>query len=228
MPLLALFDVDGTLFVTHDELSGQATVGSLEEIFGVSLPDNPVARVNHAGQTSKRIAREILRMAGLEDGAIDEGLDRWCCRFAASYVELLAVADTNRWEVRPGTPEALERLTEAGLHLALLTGNPEPVARARMERLGLAGFFPEGQGAFGCESEERTDLLALARRRAGDWPAEETVAVGDTPVDVASAHEAGLRAVLIRSSRTGSQTPADADAVVGDMESLAETLLAWG
>ena len=37
-------------------------------------------------------------------------------------------------------------------HRALLTGNPEAVARARMKRLGLDTFFPDGEGAFGCQS----------------------------------------------------------------------------
>jgi phosphoglycolate phosphatase-like HAD superfamily hydrolase len=85
----------------------------------------------------------------------------------------------------------------AGDHLALLTGNPEPVARARLERLGLARFFPAGQAAFGCERESRGELIALARARAGDWPAERTVEVGDTAVDVSSAREAGIRSLRV-------------------------------
>ena len=44
MALLALFDVDGTFFLTPDELSRTAMVGSPEEIFGVSLPNDPVPR----------------------------------------------------------------------------------------------------------------------------------------------------------------------------------------
>jgi phosphoglycolate phosphatase len=93
--------------------------------------------------------------------------------------------------------EALERLEAAGHRLALLTGNPEPVARARLERLGLARFFPAGQGAFGCESESRGKLIALARARAGDWPADRTVEIGDTAVDVSSAREAGIQSLRV-------------------------------
>ena len=83
-----------------------------------------------------------------------------------------------------------------GMRLALLTGNPEPVARARMERLGLARFFPPGQGGFGCDAEERAALIETARRRAGGWPAGRTVAVGDTPRDGEAAREAGIRSIL--------------------------------
>src|SRR5213078_1263765 len=101
--------------------------------------------------------------------------------------------DTSRWEAGPGAHETI-----AGLeHPALLTGNPAAVAQARMERLGLASHFPPGQGAFGCEREQRTELFALARARAGDWPAEQTIAVGDTPLDVSSAHAAGCRSIAV-------------------------------
>ena len=93
-------------------------------------------------------------------------------------------------------PGALEAI--AGIpHRALLTGNPHAVAHARMQRLGLSRYFSKDDGAFGCEHEERTELFALARARAGEWPAERTMAVGDTPLDVASAQAAGCRCVAV-------------------------------
>jgi phosphoglycolate phosphatase-like HAD superfamily hydrolase len=71
------------------------------------------------------------------------------------------------------------------------------MARTRLERLGLERFFPQGQGAFGCERESRGELIALARARAGDWPADRTVEVGDTARDVSTAREAGIRSLLV-------------------------------
>lgn len=191
-PLLVLFDVDGTLFVTHDPLAGRALRETLNERFGVELPEDVLERVDHLGQTSLRIGRLVLRDAGLGDGEIDAGLEAWCTDFARRYLELLSDAGTSAWAAAPSAGDALAGLVAAGHHLALLTGNPEPVARARLERLGLARFFPAGQGAFGCESESRGELIARARARAGDWPSDRTVEVGDTAVDVRSAHEAGI------------------------------------
>ena len=181
MPLLVLFDMDGTLFLTHDALSGQALRETLEAHFGADLLEDAVERVPHAGQTSLKIARLVLHDAGLDDHALDDhaleaGLRDWCPEFAARYLELLGHADTSTWEAAPGAVAALSRLQAAGLRLALWTGNPEPMARARMKLLGLDGYFPEGQGAFGCDSESRSELLDLARERAGGWPAAETVA----------------------------------------------------
>jgi phosphoglycolate phosphatase len=196
-PLLVLFDVDGTLFLTHDPLNGRALRETLSEHFRVELPDDALERVDHDGQTSLRIGRLVLRDAGLAEGEIDAGLEAWCAEFAQRYLELLRDADTSGWAAAPDAGEALAGLVSAGHHLALLTGNPESVARARLERLGLARFFPAGQGAFGCERESRGELIALARARAGDWPADRTVEVGDTAVDVSSAREAGIRSLRV-------------------------------
>ena len=197
-PLLVLLDVDGTLFLTHDPLASRALRETLSERFRVELPEDALERVDHEGQTSLRIGRLVLRDAGLDAPE----LGPWCAEFAKRYLELLSDADTSDWQAASGAEESLARLQAAGQRLALLTGNPEPVARARLERLGLGRFFPAGQGAYGCEAESRAELIALARARAGDWPADRTVEVGDTAVDVSSARDAG-----IRSLRVGPDTP---------------------
>jgi phosphoglycolate phosphatase len=196
-PLLVLFDVDGTLFLTDDPLVGRALRQTLEERFEVELPEDPLERVDHEGQTALRIARLVLRDAGLDDRHIDAGLAPWCAELSRRYLELLEDADTSSWAAAPRAEETLARLEGADHRLALLTGNPEPVARARLERLGLARFFPSGQGAFGCERESRAELIGLARERAGGWPRETTVEVGDTASDASSAREAGVRSVLV-------------------------------
>ncbi len=207
MRLLVLFDVDGTLFLTHDPLAGQALHETLEERFGVRLPDDAIEHVDHEGQTSLRSARLVLEAAGVEAERVDDGLAEWCPRFAERYVELLAHTDTSGWRGAPGAEQALERLAAAGHRLVLLTGNPERMARARMERLGLAQFFEPGQGAFGCDAESRAELIELARTRAGAWPADATVEIGDTARDVSSAREAGIRSILVDHSGLAAVVP---------------------
>jgi phosphoglycolate phosphatase len=215
--LLVLFDVDKTLFVNSDPLMGQATTDAIETVWGLRLPGDAIRRVNHPGQTAMRITREILRAAGLSDAEIDAGLERWCKEASARYLELLAETDTSDWQAPEGTAEALAQIEQR----ALLTGNPEPVARARMERIGLAAFFPPGQGAFGCEHEERSELIEIARRRAGDWPREQTVLVGDTPADIAGARAAGI---FVIGFGTDQDALSGADAVIEGMNELPEAL----
>jgi phosphoglycolate phosphatase len=223
-PLLILFDVDGTLLMTSDPLMGQAVVETLEKLYAVALPADAIERVDHAGQTNKRIARLVLHAAGLDDEAVDARLDAWCVRSAERYLELLAGASTGDWQARPGSVDVLAALQEQGHRLALLTGNPEQAARARMERLGLARFFREGEGAFGCDGETRGALIDLARRRAGHWPAARTVEVGDTYRDVETAHAAGVRSVVFASGRVSRERLAEADALVETMPELLAVL----
>jgi phosphoglycolate phosphatase-like HAD superfamily hydrolase len=206
--LLALFDLDGTLFLTHDPLSGRALVATLEQVYGVQVPADAPANVEHRGLTAKRIGRNVLRNAGVADAAVDERLDTWCAAFAERYLELLADADTSGWEPRPGAAEGLARLEAAGV------------------RLGLERFFPPGEGAFGCEAEERGALLELARKRAGDWPASATAEIGDTPEDVSTAKAAGFRSIAVASPHTCDRAElAAADEIVDDMDGIVRALL---
>ncbi len=189
--MLVLFDVDKTLFMNSDPLMGLATTDAIATVWGRRLPGDAIRNVDHPGQTATRITRLLLQADGLADDEIDSGLGRWCEEASARYLELLAVADTSDWYASEGAAEAISQIE----HRALLTGNPEPVARARMELIGLNHLFPPGQGAFGCDAEDRPTLIDLARQRAGGWPREDTVAVGDTIADITGARAAGVRVI---------------------------------
>jgi phosphoglycolate phosphatase-like HAD superfamily hydrolase len=210
-----LFDVDGTLLLTHDEVYLEASRLALESVYGIYAegPDVP-------GDTATAHVRRALRSVPIPEAEIDAGLPRWCDSFSAHYVRLLAEADTSHWQLGPHAAEAAAAVE----HRALLTGNPSAVAHARMERLGLAELFPPGRGAFGCERENRIELFDLARARAGDWQPGQTVAVGDTPLDVSSAHAAGCRCIGVTTGRYGPEELADAEAVIGSLGELEAAL----
>ena len=167
--------------------------------------------------------RHLLLGEGLERDAIDAGLARWCDVFSERYVPLLERTPTPQWEAAPRAAETLDELAR-GHELGLLTGNPEPVARARMRRLALDRFFAPGTGAFGCEAEQRADLVRLARTRAGDPPLSEIVLVGDTPRDVEGAHEAGIRAIAVTTGEYGPAELTDADRVLAALAELPSAL----
>jgi phosphoglycolate phosphatase-like HAD superfamily hydrolase len=102
--------------------------------------------------------------------------------------------------------------------LGLLTGNYEQIARLKLGRAGLGGFFAPGQGAFGSDAEDRTALPPIARRRAGTlqapYPREQTIVIGDTPRDIACARADGLRCVAVASGPFGADALRGADVVV--------------
>ncbi len=220
--VLVLFDVDKTLFMNSDPLMGLATTDAIETVWGRRLADDAIKHVDHPGQTATRITRLLLRADGLLDEEIDPGMGHWCKEASDRYLELLAEADTSDWYASEGAAEAISQIE----HRALLTGNPEPVARARMERIGLNHLFPTGQGAFGCDAEDRPTLIDLARERAGDWPRESTVAVGDTIADITGAHAAGVRVVgFAPEGQRDELAGAGADVVIERMAELPGALV---
>ena len=212
-----LFDVDGTLLLTHDEVYVEAARSAMQEVFGTvaDAPDVP-------GDTATAHVRRALLGAGFADAEITAGLGDWCRNFSERYVRLLEESDTGCWKLAPCAAEAVIAVERR----ALLTGNPPAVAHARMDRLGLGPLFPPGQGAFGCEREARKELFGLARERAGDWPAGRTVAVGDTPLDVSSAHEAGCLSIGVATGAYGEADLSHADAVIADLGGLEAALAA--
>jgi phosphoglycolate phosphatase len=212
---LVLFDVDGTLLLSHDDVYFEANRDALIEVYGEApaAPDVP-------GETALAQARRALLGAGRGDDEIESGLADWCVVLSRRYLELLEITDTSQWDVARDAADALARIDRR----ALLTGNPEPIARARMECIGLADFFPVGQGAFGCERERRVQLVDLARQRAGDWPASRTVSVGDTPLDVETAHAAGVRVVAVTTGSYDASAVSGADAVIERLAELPDAI----
>ena len=83
---------------------------------------------------------------------------------------------------------------------SLLTGNIEANAALKVSAFGLERWLDFEVGAYGSDPhEERSDLVAVARERAAAKYGEPTgaVLVGDTPLDVRAAREAGARAVAV-------------------------------
>jgi phosphoglycolate phosphatase-like HAD superfamily hydrolase len=94
----------------------------------------------------------------------------------------------------------------------------------KLERAGLEHYFPGGQGAFGSDAEDRTDLPPIARRRAGaerrPYPRARTVVVGDTPNDIACAHADSLRCVAVTTGPFSAEDLRRADVVLSGLHEL--------
>ena len=186
--LLLLWDIDGTLLQYGGAREhAAALIQAVGEAHGLDLPADAVQRIRPMGKTDRRIARELL-------GGADPGED-WIAR----VWELYQQADLSRLRqgAMPGAEDALRRAAEAGHVNALLTGNIEPVAHHKLAAAGLGEWFARGQGAFGSDAEDRRELVPIARERAGGWPAERTVVIGDAPGDVECALADGAVAVAL-------------------------------
>ena len=156
--------------------------------------------VDYAGRTDAAITRDLLMLAGVAAEAIDERWEEVKTAAAVAYARLCPEDLSDR--VAPGMVELLDELSArtGDFRLSLVTGNLEPIARLKLHRAGLGDYFARGQGAFGSDSEDRTELPAVARRRAGKgdpYPRTHTAVIGDTPLDIACARADGVRAVAV-------------------------------
>ena len=222
MAVLLLFDIDGTLLGSAARAHSQALHAALEAVHGVDTAslERPFSP---AGRTDAEIARGLLLAAGVSARRIDERADdvrEECCRI---YAELCppSLAD----KVLPGVAELLHWLSGVDrVRLSLVTGNFEPVARLKLSRAGLGHHFPAGQGGFGSDSEDRTDLPPIARRRAGNdgvsYPRERTIVIGDTPRDIACARVDGLRCFAVATGPFEASFLTEADAAVANAAGL--------
>jgi phosphoglycolate phosphatase len=224
---LLLFDVDGTLVGRATDAHARALHEALREIHGVDSSRLETG-MTFAGRTDGEIARLYLLAAGLSAARIDEraaDVRAVCCeRYAA-----LCPPDLSEF-VLPGVLELLTWLAShsSGPRLALLTGNYEAVARLKLARAGVGRFFQSGQGAFGSDSEDRTVLPEIARRRAGSlghpFPRARTIIIGDTPRDIACARADGLRCFAVASGASAFEELGGADSLAADAFELREQL----
>jgi phosphoglycolate phosphatase-like HAD superfamily hydrolase len=186
--LLVLWDIDGTLVRT----AGHGR-HAFEEAFRAVVGREPEP-VDFAGRTDRQIVEIMLGGRGGDD--------------APRILEELAGALQQRKEVMaaegyayPGVPEVLEALHRRDdVIQSLLTGNIQANAVVKVSAFGLERWLDFDVGAYGSDPhDERSDLVAVARERAAAKYGEPTgaVLVGDTPLDVRAAQDAGARSVAV-------------------------------
>jgi phosphoglycolate phosphatase len=224
--VLVLFDIDGTLLLRAHVEHRHALADAVREVWGVT--DAGPAAVPAAGRTDGEIAREICLLGGVSADRIAAGAADFRAACGRAYARRCPPDLRDR--LAPGVERVLGDLAaREGVRLSLVTGNLEAVARLKLERAGLGGFFAAGQGGFGSDAEDRTELPPIARRRAGDdgvgYPRARTVVVGDTPNDIACARADGVRCVAVATGPFGADALGAADAVVDGLVALPDVLL---
>jgi len=212
---LLLFDIDMTLVST-----GGAGIRALDRAFETTLGlSHALDGVRPHGKTDPAIIREACVKLGVSLSAqTHEGI-------LGHYIEYLKeeVADSENYRVLPGVVNLLDACRlNPDVVIGLATGNVESGARIKLERGRLNEYF--AFGGFGSDSEDRSEVVRAAARRAEVWVgregmSDETWVIGDTPMDIAAGREAGFRTLAVA---TGSYTPdqlSGADCVLHDLDS---------
>lgn len=219
--MILLFDIDGTLLQSHG-VGRRAIEGALSDVFGDTFD---TSEIPFSGKTDRQIFRQILTAAA-EHGIEADDMEKAISRYGAAYrTRMQAALPDAHVEGLPGAVGLVQRLATApGVELGLLTGNLQPLAFAKIGRLGLGpAEFPFG--AYGSDAEDRNALPAVAIERASAHlgrvvdPADVAV-IGDTPMDIACARAGGCVAVAVATGRYDADALAQADVVLETLEAF--------
>ena len=165
--------------------------------------------ISFAGMTDRAIVRAGLHaVRAVHEDVAEAEIDRVLEAYLAQLARELVRSDGYR--VLPGVGELLASLRDApGIAIGLGTGNVRQGAYAKLARGALDAAF--SFGGFGCDAEDRVELLRAGARRGAERLAEpldacRVIVIGDTPKDVAAAK--GMRATCVGVG-TGGFRPAD-------------------
>jgi len=213
---LAVFDLDGTLVDSKLDLALAVNATRAD----AQLPPLPHETVfSFVGNGAPALIRRTLG-----DGAAEEQIER-SLEFFLAYYRRHMLDNTRPY---PGAREALNRMRQAGLKLAVLTNKPVRFSRDLIRGLGLDQFScVYGGNSFESKKPDPEGLRAVLSELEAQ--PEATLVVGDSGVDVQTARNAGAWACGVTygfQPETFAQFPPDL--LVDSLPQLAEILLAPG
>lgn len=198
---LILWDIDGTLLYSGG-VGGEAMRAAMARVYGGSVVEE---RRSYAGKTDQQIILETF--AEREHGDLLGALEH----FTAVYLEEMETrreAFLTRCRVLDGVVAVLERLAERDVIQSVLTGNIAPIARVKLELMGLDKYLDLEAGAYGNDHHLRANLAPVAAARAErryrrSFVGRDVVVIGDTPNDIDCGRAAGARTVAVATGPFG-------------------------
>ncbi len=197
MKKLILWDIDGTLIVSHGA-GVRAMERALTKRFDVSCD---LRKIDWAGRTDTWITGEVLRHTNIPDTPQNSH------DYLETYLELLPqeLRDGPQGQVLPGVLTLLNTLQRRpDVAQGLLTGNLKRGAELKLTHYKVWHYFEFG--AFADDSPRRNDLGPHALRRAQERHAvefapERTFIIGDTPHDIECGQVIGARTIGVATGR---------------------------
>jgi phosphoglycolate phosphatase len=214
-PVAVLFDVDETLISTGGA-GARAWHWAFGKLWGAEAD---ITKFTTAGMTDPEVGRRTF--VGVFG---HEPTDQEMAQLLGAYLQRLPeeVAESKGYRVLPGVEQLLPKLVDRGVLLGITSGALEAGAHTKLARGGLTRFFCFG--GYGSDSKDRGELTRRAIERAGQIHGHEidpskVLVVGDTPLDIQAAHQAGARAVGVASGKYSKDelAAAGADYVVASL-----------
>jgi HAD superfamily hydrolase (TIGR01509 family) len=210
-----LFDLDGTLADTSEDLAAALTAAFLD--LGV-VPARDVSTLVDGSPLEELFAV-----------AVPEAPTGLFALFVERYRAHTVRGDFQRSRLYPGVRETLEALGQLrpGLRLAVATSRRPDAARALVRHLAIEHYFDciEGTGGTPLRHKPSPDLPLLLVR-ALEVPAHRALLVGDTPRDIRAGRAAGMvtAAVLYGMGEPGALLASGPDHTLEDLPELLDVL----
>jgi phosphoglycolate phosphatase len=184
---LVIFDLDGTLIDSAADLA--VAINAMLAGYGCEpLPVGEVRRMVGDG-----VAMLVARALAARD-----------CRPAElpeaerSFMRHYESNSTSLTTVFPAAAQALRALSAAGVPLAVCTNKPARTATHILGSLGLGGYFARVIGGDSLPFRKPDPRVVLALLEAFAARPEDSLLVGDSEVDAATARAAGVPFVLMK------------------------------
>jgi phosphoglycolate phosphatase len=177
-----LFDLDGTLVDSYTALA--EAVNHARRTHG--LGDLSSARIREfVGDGMERLLQRAFERTDISTSVLDAFTSRYdevCCRES---------------RVLDGVEATLEDLDRLGIEMAVCTNKPTAFSRKILEFLGLSRYLRAivGPDLAGARKPDARHLLFTLQ--SVHCAANETLFVGDMPIDVRAARNSGMDAAVV-------------------------------
>lgn len=184
---LAVFDLDGTLVDTQDDL-----IDSLAEVIG---PEDFDSSARTRARSALHLGMQAMAFAALGEGKKDPKRMR---SVETRYLEVYATRISLKSRIYPGVTSTLRWLRDRGIRLAVCSNKPLSMSRLLLEALDLTRWFPiiVGPESTGWPKPHPEPLRYAAWE--SNVPRSRTVLIGDSAVDLQCANAAGMDCWLYR------------------------------
>lgn len=184
MKKLVIFDMDGTILNTLDDLKDTLNYALEQYHFPARTLEETRAFVGNG------IHKLIER-------AVPEGTDAQTVENVfGTFLEYYQIHCMDRTRPYPGIVRLLQSLKEAGLRTAVVSNKADAAVQELCERF-FPGLFDFAVGEHeGVQKKPAPDMVQLALRALGTQE-PDAVYVGDSDVDIATAENSGLDSIIV-------------------------------
>ena len=178
---LLVFDLDGTLIDSKMDLALAVNATRAHMSMG---PLDVELVSTYVGNGAPVLIRRALG---------DQATDAQIAEALEFFLEYYRQHDLDYTRLYPGVKESLDRLRDAGKHLAVLTNKPVAMSRSIVDGLGIAAHFFRvcGGNSFEFKKPHPIGMETLVAEAAVDRA--RAMMVGDSSVDIQTARNAGVR-----------------------------------